>query len=61
MKKVSALAIILLNIVLLPCYGQVNGLDLTTAIPFSSNADDKQPGVLFIQFTAKMRSSKVFF
>ena len=36
MKKVSALAIILLSIVLLPCYSQVNGLDFTTAIPFSS-------------------------
>ena len=40
MKKVSALAIVLLSIVLLPCYGQVNGLDLTTAIPGSSLTED---------------------
>ena len=43
MKKVSALAIILLSIVLLPCYGQVKGLDLTTAILWSSIADDDDP------------------
>ena len=43
MKKVSALAIILLSIVLLPCYGQVKGVDFTTAILWSSIADDDDP------------------
>ena len=43
MKKVSALAIVLLGIVLLPCYSQVEGVDLTTAIPLSSFDDDNLP------------------
>ncbi len=56
----SALAIILSCTVILPCYSQVKGVDFTTAIPFSSLADDdlfpweqlidSEDGIYFINF-----------